>query len=174
VCDSPCPAGPPAANAAWRSRTCSGQSHCLGDSCYAACSPGYDARGSASYTCSSSGKWEDGALTCTPKTCAKGPPPGVAHATSCPEGQYGGETCTAGCEAGYEPAPGHSNRQYRCGEDGTWGGGDLQCVGKPCTDAPVPSGDLQLKVRSMHACDGVALLRLAAHTVGCKREPGLP
>lgn len=151
ACDHPCTAGPPATNAAWRSGTCSGQPHCLDDSCYAVCSPGYDASGSTSYTCSSSGEWDgdNGGLTCTPKTCAKGPPSGVAHATSCPEGQYGGATCTAGCEDGYEPAQGHSNTQYRCGEDGTWGGGDLQCVGKLCRGAPEAKGELQLKVRGM-------------------------
>lgn len=109
---------------------------CVSETCTVKCDDGYDSNGTAAYTCSSSGSWSGGSLTCTAKRCPATQNMGT-HVKNCPEGHFDPDqpsTCKALCEPNYEPKEGSPT--YTCDHTGTWSGGSLTCQGISCGKTP--------------------------------------
>eukprot|EP01046_Picozoa_sp_COSAG06_P020095 COSAG06_NODE_1457_length_9417_cov_58.780425_6_plen_485_part_00 len=110
----------------------------FGDTCEAVCDPGYEGAGDSTYTCGGTGTWTGGSYSCVGITCPAAPPKDAQHINSCPARQYGSNdaTCHATCTAGYQSSKTSGSSEYECGVDGDWVGGNLICVGSPCTGLP--------------------------------------
>jgi hypothetical protein len=132
-----CPTQAPTAHAQECPASTYDPSHTL--ECYVKCAAGYTNEGSGQghYYCSVDEEWvptSDGELVCKGVECPPDNPlPSALHHTSCLLGHHGEAPCILDCKPGYTAT---DRRNFTCGADGKWTGGNIACSPKKCPKGP--------------------------------------